>query len=86
VNHINELFEAGIPPTPSMVPVFAFEISQQWLGEHWVARFVENHKTILKSAYLYGFDLKYKRADNYYMIKKYFKLICIFKFYIIFYS
>lgn len=28
INHINELSEAGIPPTPSMVRVFAFEISQ----------------------------------------------------------
>jgi transposase-like protein len=29
VNHINELSEARIPPTPLMVWVFAFEISQQ---------------------------------------------------------
>ena len=75
VNHINRLSEAGIPPTPSMVRVFAFEISQQWPGNHWVARFVEAHKDTLKSAYLYGFDLKRKRADNYYMIKKYFELV-----------
>jgi hypothetical protein len=75
VNHINKLSEAGIPPTPSMVRVFAFEISQQWPGNHWVARFVETNKAILKSAYLYGFDLKRKRADNYYMIKKYFELV-----------
>jgi hypothetical protein len=27
INHINKLSEAGIPPTPSMVRVFAFEIS-----------------------------------------------------------
>lgn len=75
VNHINRLSEAGIPPTPSMVRVFAFEISQKWPGNHWVARFVEAHKDTLKSAYLYGFDLKRKRADNYYMIKKYFDLV-----------
>jgi Tc5 transposase DNA-binding domain len=52
INHINKLSEAGIPPTPSMVRVFAFEISQQWPGNHWVSRFVETHKAILKSAYL----------------------------------
>jgi hypothetical protein len=75
VTHINRLSEAGIPPTPSMVRVFAFEISQKWPGNHWVARFVEAHKDTLKSAYLYGFDLKRKRADNYYMIKKYFDLV-----------
>jgi transposase-like protein len=85
VNYINELSEAGIPPTPSMVRVFVFEISRQWPGEHWVARFVENHKTVLKSVYLYGFDLKRKRADNYSMVKKYFELIRIFNFYIILY-
>ena len=77
INHINELSEAGIPPTPSMVRVFAFEISQQWPGNHWVSRFVETHKTILKSAYLHGFDLKRKKADNYYMIKSYFELVCV---------
>jgi hypothetical protein len=75
VNHINRLSEAGIPPTPSMVRVFAFEICRKWPGNHWVARFVEAHKDTLKSAYLYGFDLKRKRADNYYMIKKYFELV-----------
>jgi hypothetical protein len=64
INHINELSEAGIPPTPSMVRVFALEISQQWPGNHWVARFVETHKATLKSAYLHGFDLKRKRVDN----------------------
>lgn len=85
VNYINELSEAGIPPTPSMVRVFVFEISRQWPGEHWVARFVENHKTVLKSTYLYGFDLKRKRADNYSMVKKYFELVRIFNFYIILY-
>ena len=85
MNYINELSEAGIPPTPSMVQIFVFEISHQWLGEHWVAHFVENHKTVLKSAYLYGFDLKCKWADNYYMVKKYFELICIINFYIILY-
>jgi hypothetical protein len=85
MNYINELSEAGIPPTPSMVWVFVFEISRQWPGEHWVARFVEYHKTVLKSAYLYGFDLKRKRADNYSMFKKYFELVRIFNFYIILY-
>ena len=77
VNHINKLSEAGIPPTPAMVRVFAFEICQQWPGENWVARFVETHKTVLKSVYLNGFDLKRKKADNYYLIRKYFELVCI---------
>ena len=77
VNHINKLSEAKIPPTPAMVRVFAFEICRKWPGEQWVSRFVNTHKDILKSAYLSGFDLKRKRADNYYMIKKYFKLVCI---------
>lgn len=75
VEHINSLSEAGIPPTPSMVRVFAFEISQTWPGNNWVSRFVETHKAKLKSAYLCGFDLKRKRADNYYLIKKYFDLV-----------
>jgi hypothetical protein len=75
VEHINSLSEAGIPPTPSMVRVFAFEISQTWPGNNWVSRFVETHKAKLKSAYLCGFDLKRKKADNYYLIKKYFDLV-----------
>ena len=77
VNHMNKLSETGIPPTPAMVCVFAFEICQKWPSEQWVSRFVNAHKDILKSAYLSGFDLKRKRADNYYMIKKYFELVCI---------
>ena len=77
INYINELSEAGIPPTPAMVRVFAFEIYQKWPGNHWAERFVKTHQNILKSAYLQGFDLKRKRADNYYMIKKYFDLVYI---------
>ena len=46
VNHINKLSEAGIPPTPAMVGVFAFEICRKWPGEQWVSRFVNTHKDI----------------------------------------
>ena len=42
-----------------------------------MSRFIEAYKVILKSAYLNGFDLKRKKADNYYMIKKYFELVRI---------
>ena len=75
IEHINELSGRGIPPTPSMVRVFAWEISGQWPGNNWVARFVESNRSELKSAYLSGFDLKRKKADNYYLIKKYFEIV-----------
>jgi hypothetical protein len=77
VNYINKLSEARIPPTLAMVCVFVFEICQKWPGEQWVSRFVSTHKATLKFTYLSGFDLKHKRADNYYMIKKYFELVRI---------
>jgi hypothetical protein len=64
IEHINRLSGLGIPPTTSMVRVFAWEISQKWPGENWVARFVLSHKDKLRSAYLSGFDLKRKKADN----------------------
>ena len=78
VNHINTLSEAGIPPTPAMVRVFAWEISQNWPGNNWVARFVHDHRDTLRSAYLSGFDMKRKRADNFWLIKKYFETVSCF--------
>jgi len=69
--------EAGIPPTPSTVRVFTFEISRQWPGNHGWLTLWKPHKATLKSTYLYGFDLKRKRVDNQYMIKKYFELVRI---------
>jgi hypothetical protein len=75
VDHINTLSEAGIPPTPSMVRVFAWEISQKWPGNNWVARFVHLHREQLRSAYLNGYEIKRNRADNYRLIEKYFETV-----------
>ena len=58
-----------------MVRVFAWEIGGTWPGNGWVARFVIAHKDQLKSAYLSGFDMKRRRADNYWLIKSYFELV-----------
>jgi hypothetical protein len=80
VEHINYLSGLGIPPTTSMVRVFAWEICQKWPGENWVARFVLSHKDELRSAFLSGFELKRKRADNYYLIQKYFEMVSTCKF------
>lgn len=75
IEHINYLSGLGIPPTTSMVRVFAWEICQKWPGVNWVSRFVLSHKDELRSAYLSGFDLKRKKADNYFLIKKYFEIV-----------
>ena len=63
-----------------MVRVFAWEICQKWPGVNWVSRFVLSHKDELRSAYLSGFDLKRKKADNYFLIKKYFEIVRTLKF------
>ena len=70
MDHINKLSEIGIPPIPAMIRVFAFKICQKRPRNHWVDRFIKIHQNILESIYLSGFDLKRKRADNYYIIQK----------------
>jgi hypothetical protein len=75
VKHINHLSNLSIPPTISMVRVFAWEICQEWPSENWIAQFVLSHKNELQSAYLTGFNLARKQADNYELIKKYFDIV-----------
>lgn len=38
--YINKLTERGLPPTPSMVHNFVFDISGKWPGKSWCSRFV----------------------------------------------
>lgn len=82
IERIDKLSSKGIPPTPAMVRVFAWEISQNWPGKNWVARFVHTYKNRLKSAYLNGFEIRRKKADNYGLIKKYFEIVSSLKIFV----
>ena len=76
VKYINKLSGLGIPPTNAMVKRFATEVAGFSMGQNWVYRFVNAHESELKSAYLTGFDLSRKKADNAYQYRLYFELVC----------
>jgi transposase-like protein len=74
IKYITELSEQAFPPTGSMVRVFAAEIAGKCPGKNWVGGFVRRHPQI-QQGYLHGFDLKRKKADNYFRIDAFFKLV-----------
>jgi len=75
MQYINKLTANGLPPTNSMVSSFAANVAHKQPGKNWVSRFINCHKSVLKSAYLEGLDLSRKRADNVYLINHYFDMI-----------
>ena len=76
IRHINKLTERGLPPNHQNVRVFARDVCGKWPGKNWVSRFVRSHSNELKSAYLQGYDLARKKADNWYLFNHYFELVC----------
>ena len=56
-----------------MVYNMAWIIAKKQPGRNWVTTFIKRHKDTIKSSYIGGFDLKYKRADNWYLYNLYFE-------------
>ena len=75
VKYIDELTRRGLPPNHHNVRVFASNICGKLPGKKWATKFVERHKDSITSQYLVGFDITRKRADNYWLINKYFELV-----------
>jgi len=72
INHIDKLTKKGLPPNPRNIRLLAHNICGIMPGENWVSRFVKSHRDQLSSEYLNAFDLRRKRADNWFMISRYF--------------
>jgi hypothetical protein len=75
VKYIDKLTKRGLPPNPHNVRIFASNICGKMPGKNWVSRFVNNHRDQLSSEYLAAFDLCRKKADNWFMINRYFNMI-----------
>jgi hypothetical protein len=75
VAYLNKLTLRGLPPTQSVVRLFAQDICHKELGKNWVRRFIKTHANQLTSEYLSGVDTARRRADNIEQIKLYFELV-----------
>ena len=72
VDRINVLSAHGMPPTPQFVKNMIFELSQSYVGDHWVSRFVKRHKDELCNLYLDSIDYTRRVIDNCRHFKDYF--------------
>ena len=56
-NYVDKLTAHGIPHSPAIIRVFAFNLSGIWPGNGWVYRWLKARKETHKSGYLSGADL-----------------------------
>lgn len=75
VKYINVLSDRGIPPTPTIVCIFIFNITKHKVSKNFVSSFVKKYADELDSKYLKLINLARKKANSYYSYKKYFKLV-----------
>jgi DDE superfamily endonuclease/Tc5 transposase DNA-binding domain len=75
VKYIDTLTKRSLPPNHRNVRVFAKAICGSWPGENWVPRFIQRYQSEIASAYLVGFDMDRKKADNWWLINHYFELL-----------
>ena len=75
LKYIDKLTMRGLPPTPHNIRVFASNLCGKLPSKNWTSRFVHRHREHLCSEFLVGFDLCRKKADNWLMINRYFKLV-----------
>ena len=75
LGYINLLTKHRLPLTPQMVRNFAFEISRITPKKNQVLRFIKHYKDKIKSSYLALINITYKRADNPYQYKLFYKLL-----------
>ena len=75
VQYINKLTETGIPPTPSMVHNFVYDIVQKHPGSGWSHRFCKRWKEVLDSKFLTTYDSSRYKADSKHSYKLYFDLL-----------
>ena len=73
--YINLLTKYSLPPTPQIVRNFAFKILRITPKKNQVLRFIKYYKNKIKSSYLALADIAYKRTDNLYQYKLFYKLL-----------
>lgn len=75
VKYLNTLSERGLPPTPSMLCNFVYDIAKRRPERGWVPAFCKRHKDEILSIYLQPLDKDRKFADNKISYELYFQLI-----------
>ena len=75
VVYINGLTERGLPPTPSMVRNFVYELVAKWPGKSWSQRFCQRWQNDLSSKYLITYDAIRFKADSQHSYQLYFDLV-----------
>src|ERR1700761_5498893 len=75
LQYIDNLTRRGLPPNHHNVRVFAYNICGVWPGKNWASRFVQQHREIITSQYLLGFDISRKRADNWWLVNQFFIIV-----------
>jgi hypothetical protein len=64
IQHINNLSDRGLPPTPQFLTNLVLEIVKKQPGKNWVATFCKRHQNKIRSLYLRAIDQTRRVADN----------------------
>jgi hypothetical protein len=64
IQHINNLSDRGLPPTPPILRNLVFEIAKKQPGKNWVATFCKRHQDKIESLYLRAIEHTHQVADN----------------------
>ena len=64
LQHISDLSDRGMPPTPQILENLVVEIVGEPIGQCWIRRFCQRYENEIKSIYLRGIDQTRKVADN----------------------
>jgi hypothetical protein len=75
LQHIRDLCDRCLPPTPAIVAGIASQLGGRPPGHNWCSRFVERHKDDLDSRYLDSLDLDRHQADSVLSFEKYFSIV-----------
>jgi hypothetical protein len=75
IAYVNQLTGLGLPPTPSMLHNFAYDIAQKEPGKNWSRRFCQRWSDTLQSRYLKPIDNSRKKAESFEAFEYWFSLI-----------
>lgn len=75
IERINILSHRGMPLISKFVENLVREMTQEYVGENWINRFIKRYNNVLNSVYLDSIDYSRRVADNSRYFEHYFKIV-----------
>ena len=75
IEYVDHLCERSLPLTKRMIRNFAQEITQKYVGNNWIDRFLKKHNIDIYTRWASGMEKERKEADSAFKYVLYFKLL-----------